>query len=156
MVKRLFDFFFDKGLDFAWEKTGERFGSPGLKLEIPSPVNRMGRISRGGVQTPWWNVKLRFIAQRKPRDILELHIDEEGVGRWHVDEVYREDTGKPVSWPIQINMADEVWVRARSPQSYHALPIEVGKLTLKVRDHTQAEGRLRSMALTRSPTRIDT
>ena len=154
MLKRLSEFFFDKALEFAWEKSGEKFGSPGLKLEIPSPRNPMGRHSIAGTQTPSWSVKLRFIAQRKPRDIVELHIDEDGVGGWHVDEVFREQTG-PVSWPIRVNMTDEFWIRVRSPRSFPTLPIEVGRLTLKVRDHTQSEGQFRSFTLTQTATRID-
>jgi len=119
MLTRLIEFVLEKLLGAVGEKLRDRFGPPALTVELPPPVNPIGLISAGGSRIPHWSVKLRFLVRPgNPRDILELHLDEEGVGRWHVDEIFKEDTGRAVPWPIHVQTTEEVWIRTRSARSF--------------------------------------
>ena len=122
---------------------------PYLTIELPKPVNPMGRVGTGGGFTPSWNVKVRFINRgREPLAILELYVEEEGVGAWRIEEMFLETRG-PVLTPFQIEKAFECWIRMSSPRTFPTLPVEVGPLALRVRDHTQQDGRYHTFPLSK-------
>lgn len=125
-----------------------------LTFELPNPINPIGRKSAGGGHTPSWSVKLRFIRHgQDPVTILELEVVEEGVGNWTIDELFYE-SGPPVHFPIRIEDASEFWMRARSPHTSGNLPIEVRRLSLRVRDQYQSPGRFYVFQLTQSSTKV--
>ena len=126
-----------------------------LRMELPRPVNPMGHVGAGGGFTPSWNVKVRFINQDPgPLAILELYVEEEGVGAWRIEEMFLETSG-PVLIPIQIEKAFECWIRMSSPRPFPTLPLEVGPLVLHVRDHFQRQGQSHTFPLSKARTRIE-
>jgi len=125
-----------------------------LTMELPSPVNPMGRFGAGGGFTPSWNVKVRFINRdREPLAILDIHVEEEGVGGWRIEEILH-DTKGPVRTPLHVEKAFECWIRMSSPRTFATLPMEVGQLALRVRDHTQRVGQYHSFPLSNARTRL--
>jgi len=153
-ISSLVDFIFQKLARMGWRKWEEKYGPPPLTFELPQPVNPMGRSGSGGYITPGWSVCLRFIVNGPHRDILELHIEEDEVGSWQIDEVFSEHIGRPVPFPIRISPTAEFWIRARSPRSHQSLPIQVGRLTLRVRDNTQPPGQFHAFPMPQPPTSL--
>ena len=126
-----------------------------LALELPEPVNQIGRYGTGVGFTPSWSLKIRFINRGKdPIEILDLRIIEENLGSWTIEEVFLEATGRRVQFPLRIQGAFECWIRAISPRNFQALPFEVSRLSLRVRDHTQRQGRFSVFPLTDSTTQV--
>jgi hypothetical protein len=108
-----------------------------LIVEFPEPVNPLGLMGR---ETRMWAVKVRFISQGARVAVLEIGLEEEGVGKWIIELVYAE-SGETVRFPIIVDPAADVWVRARSPVSYSEGGFRnVGPLTLLVRDDSQRPG----------------
>ncbi len=128
---------------------------PPLTVELPEPVNPLGRIGMAGGITPAWSVRVRFINRGQDLvSILELQVSEEDIGNWAIDEVFLEGSGARVQFPIQVQQAFECWVRMRSPRTLPGLPIEIGRLRLRVRDHTQRASHFSSFPLTTTPTQL--
>lgn len=154
VLPRIFGFAADQVVKGCWVWLKGKVYAP-LTVELPTPVNPIGRISSGGY-TASWNVKVRFLSRtEKPLHVLELNVTEETLGAWLIDEVFIESTGRPVRFPISVNPSFECWIRMRSPHGVQQLPINVHKLTLRVRDSTLRAGRFRAFPLTAGLTTID-
>jgi len=115
---------------------------PRLRLELPERINEPGHF--GPPFTPAWNVRLRLTASRVHVDVVDVSVDEEGVGKWLVDELFRE--GERITLPMRVDGAAEFWVRTRSPRTYDSGPVQLGALTLRVRDHLQVPGDAHELA----------
>ena len=118
---------------------GPHMPSGRLRFELPAPINPVGYQSAGGVFTGMWSVRVRLIAEGPALDVLEIGLTEEGVGEWVVDEVFREKDGMAFGFPIPVERSTEFWIRARSPIPSNART-KVGRMTFRVRDHTQSAG----------------
>ncbi len=137
-----------------WPSLRRKF-FPYLRIELPRPVNPMGRVGAGGGFTPSWNVKVRFInREREPLAILEIHVDEEEVGAWSIERM-QLDSGDTVFIPFDVQRAFDCWIRMSSPCTFPTHPIEIGKLILRVRDHTQGDGQYHTFPLTEARTRVE-
>jgi hypothetical protein len=119
-------------------KTATSHPAPSLRIELPTPVNRVGHRS-GGHFTSGWRVKVRLIAEGQPLNIVELGVNEGEVGPWAVNEVFW-DNGRGVLFPIVVERSTDFWIDASSPQSFETKPTSVGPIMLRFRDHTQKEG----------------
>jgi hypothetical protein len=93
-----------------------------------------------GRDTRTWAFKVRFIAPGHKLAVLDLRLEEEGVGAWIIEQIHTE-RGGTVGLPLAVDPAAEVWIRARSPVSYPDGGFRtVGARTLLVRDSTQKQG----------------
>lgn len=119
-----------------------------LRVELPPPINRIGGMSAGAAYTPSWNVRVRIIAQ-EPVDVVEVHVVEEGVGPWRLDEMTGQD-GRRLNLPLRVANAVDVWLRHTSPVGYPKKRSheEYGRLTLRFRDHTQEPNQFHEVDLT--------
>lgn len=106
---------------------------PRLKIELPEPVNPPGH--RGPPYTPAWNVKIRLTATASTLAVVDVRLEEEGIGEWRREELSHD--GVAVSLPLQVTSATEFWFRASSPRTFERGPVQLGKLTIRVRDHFQ-------------------
>ena len=139
---------------YAVTWASQKIHSP-LIVELPEPVNPMGRMSIGNGHYAAWNVKVRLLSSgESPLQILELRVTETMVGPWTIDELL-DSAGRKIVLPTPVHGVCDVWLRARSPKSFQNLPFDVGPLTLQVRDHTQSPGHYRTCALTTVPTTVN-
>ncbi len=109
---------------------------PRVKIELAEPVNPPGH--RGPPYTPTWNVSVRLTATGSPISVVEVRLEEEGVGHWPIEEL--SHGGAPVTLPIHVPDAVQFWMRAHSPRTFAGGPVQLGKLTIRVRDHLQLAG----------------
>jgi hypothetical protein len=131
-----------------------QFRNP-LQVELPQPINPMGRMSIGKGHYPTWNVKVRLLSSgQRPVQVLELRVTEENVGAWSIDELL-DGSGSKIVLPIPVHGACDLWVRVRSPQTFPNLPFEVGRLLLQLRDHTQNPGTYWTSSLTTTSTTVN-
>jgi len=124
-----------------------------LLIELPEPVNPIGYRSAGGWVTTTWRFKIRLIARSFPLDILGLRLEEAGVGAWQIEEVFREPDSRRLTFPIAVERAVEFWIGAASRQVGNQRRASVGKITLHVRDHTQAPGEGHEFVIDNPPLR---
>jgi hypothetical protein len=106
---------------------------PRLKVELVEPVNPPGH--RGPPYTPAWNVELRLTATAGRLSVVDVRLEEEGVGEWLPEEL--SCGGVALRLPLDVTGAVQFWFRARSPRTFEGGPVRLGKLTLQVRDHLQ-------------------
>lgn len=124
-----------------------------LQIELPEPVNPIGSRSFGGTHLTAWRFKLRLISQGQPLDIIELQLVEDGVGEWAIREMFREADTRPVIFPISVERATEFWIDAESPQAWDKKPTSLGRITLRLRDHTQTPGEMHEHVVENPPLR---
>ena len=106
---------------------------PRLKIELPEPVNPPGH--RGPPYTPALNVNVRLTATASPLAVVDVRLEEEGVGTWVREELSHD--GVAVTLPVQVTGAVQFWFRACSQRTFEGGPVQLGKLTLRARDHLQ-------------------
>lgn len=111
-----------------------------LRIELPEPVNPIAHRSYGGTHVTAWRFRLRLISLAQPLDIVELRVMEKGVGEWVIGEMFQEPHSRPLALPISVERATEFWIDASSPQTWDVKPTSPGRITLWIRDHTQAKG----------------
>ena len=88
LLRYLSSFIFQKLSPVVWQKLKERFGPAALTLELPQPINPIGRISSAN-HTPLWSVRLRFITREdQPRTIVDWSVEEERIGTWQLVEAF--------------------------------------------------------------------
>ncbi len=145
-----------KVLRSSWNKVKHRVLGPPIRLELPTPINRIGRRGGPGGQTPGWGLKLRLITSiGNPVDVVELKVHEDGVGNWQISEIFGTDSAAtPITLPIRVDGAVEFNLRAWSPRTFQALPVNTGRLTLMIRDHTQAAEQYYCFSLTTGVTHL--
>jgi hypothetical protein len=141
--------------DAAFSGIGKANGlaATSLQIELPEPVNPISYRSAGGSFTSTWRFKIRLIARGLPLNILQLRLSEAGVGDWQIEEVFRESDGRPLIFPIAVERAVEFWISAASPQNDSVRRSSVGKVTVHIRDHTQASGEGHELVIDNPPIR---
>ncbi len=125
----------------------------GLRIELPPPVNPLGNRSSAAGYVLGWRFKVRLIAEGQALDILELGVSEDEVGDWSIEEVFRQEDGRPTGFPIPVERATEFWIAAYSPRTFATKPTSVGRLTLRFRDHTQPAGEAHEHVVDEPPIR---
>jgi hypothetical protein len=74
------------------------------------------------------------MARGSPVSIIEVGVNEPGVGDWQVEELVH-DGGRRAELPLRVDGAAVVWIRAYATPSE---PRAVKEVILWFRDHTQA------------------
>ena len=156
VLAKLAGFVTSKVIGSSWKKLKHRVLGPPIRLELPAPVNPIGRRGGPGGQIPGWSLKLRLITSiGDPVDVVELRVHEDRVGDWEISEIFRPDpAATPITLPIRVDGAVEFNIRAWSPRTFQALPIDIGKLALEMRDSTQAAGKYYRFPLTNEVSRL--
>jgi hypothetical protein len=107
-----------------------------LRIELPGDVNPVGYRTAGDGFQPGWRVRLRLISESRALDIVELGVEEDGVGKWRIREIFREGRGDALRPPISVERSVEFWIDAESPMVSGSKGFSLNPVTFWFKDHT--------------------